>query len=144
MAAGRAASGPALRLPGLDELSAPVLVLELDQFGRIAPSPAVASLYRHLGHWPGFLALAHTALLPRHSDGNLRVQQERLIERSIPLVTDQLFPLLAGAPGPIGATERERILLGLDEFTRLMIGRMMVMGAALLALLPESGVRTSP
>ncbi|HYZ64648.1 MAG TPA: halocarboxylic acid dehydrogenase DehI family protein, partial [Acetobacteraceae bacterium] len=45
-------AGP--RLPGLDELSPATLalVLELDTFGRFAATQAVASLYRHLGHWP--------------------------------------------------------------------------------------------
>ena len=128
------------RLPGLDELAPPLraLVLDFDQFGRIAPSPAVASLYRHLAHWPAFLALAHTALRPLHADGSLRSQQERLIARSASLVTGRLQPLLHGAPPPLGETEHAEILASLEQFTRLMIGRMVVVGTALRLLLrPE-------
>lgn len=136
-----AAPVSAHRLLGLDELAPPLraLVLDFDQFGRIASSGAVASLYRHLGHWPTFLSLAHTALLPRHRDGSLRLQQEQLIARSTTLVTHRLLALLQGAPAALGAEENARILSGLDEFTRLMIGRMMVMGTALLALVPRPG-----
>jgi len=56
------------QLPGLHELSPEIrsLVLELDEFGRFAPTEASASLYRHLTHWPGFLAVAHAALSAPH------------------------------------------------------------------------------
>ncbi|MGI4939023.1 MAG: hypothetical protein ACRYHQ_00390 [Janthinobacterium lividum] len=130
-------------LPTMNALSPALhaLVLDFDSFGRIAPSTAVASLYRHLGHWPGFLALAHTALAASHRDGRLRMQQEMLIERSREIVTLRLEPLLPAVPPLPGAAERDRILLALDEFTRLMIGRMVVMGTALLALLPGEAMR---
>jgi len=136
------------RLPGLDEFPASLraLMLDFDQFGRIAPSDAIGSLFRHLGHWPAFLALAHTALLPLHRDGSLQSQQELLISRAGALVTDRLVPLLQGVPAALGPAENARILAGLDEFTRLMIGRMMVTGTALSALLPHpdaaAGIRT--
>ncbi len=136
---------PSRRLLGLDELSPPVLalVLDLDRFGRIAPSDAVASLYRHLAHWPGFLALAHTALLPQHRDGTLRVQQEALIASAAPIVETRLLQLLPSVPAPLGPASEARVLAGLDEFTRLMIGRMVVLGEALLGLLPGSGTRAA-
>ena len=130
--------GPAApRLPGLDELAPPLraLVLDFDQFGRIAPSEAVASLYRHLAHWPAFLALAHTALHPLQNDGSLRVQQEQLIARSVALVSGRLQPLLQRAPAPLAQAEHARVLSSLEHFTRLMIGRMVVVGTALESLL---------
>lgn len=136
------------RLPGLDEFPASLreLMLDFDQFGRVAPSGAIGSLFRHLGHWPAFLALAHTALAPLHRDGSLRQQQESLIGRADILVTTRLMPLLEGMPPSLAPAENARILAGLDEFMRLMIGRMMVTGTALAALLPPSdaarGART--
>lgn len=126
------------RLLGLDELAPPLraLVLDFDQFGRTAPSEAVASLYRHLAHWPAFLALAHTALRPLHTDGSLRVQQEQLIVRSASLVSGRLEPLLQGAPAALGQAEHAHVLSSLEQFTQLMIGRMVVVGTALRVLLP--------
>lgn len=126
-------------LPGLGTLSSPIrtLVFELDQFGRIGPSDAIGSLYRHLAHWPGFLALAHTALLPFQLDGSLRRQQEAVIADAQPVLDDQLRLLLVRRTLSFPETSAERVLAGIDEFTRLMIGRMTVMGTALLALLPD-------
>ncbi|MCH9670616.1 MAG: halocarboxylic acid dehydrogenase DehI family protein [Gammaproteobacteria bacterium] len=49
------------------------LVHAINQFGMPAGSaPLVASLYRHLGYWPGYLAVAWAGLAPLHKDGQLR------------------------------------------------------------------------
>lgn len=47
------------------------LVVALNRFGAgdDSESPIVATLYRHLGHWPGFLALAWTHLAPLQQSG---------------------------------------------------------------------------
>lgn len=126
-------------LLGLSELPPTVLslVMELDTFARIRPNDAVASLYRHLAHWPPFLALAHTALLPHHRAGALATEQERMIMRGRTLA-GKLTPLLASPAQPLKAEARQRVLAALEEFTQVMIGRMIVMGGALLALLPEN------
>lgn len=128
---------PPPRLLGLDELSPPLLALvrDFDRFGRLGDSPAIASLYRHLAHWPAFLALAYAALRPRHLDGSLKAEQERMIaaarETSVDLM-GRLDPTTAGSP----PESRAEILDALEQFTGLMIARMVVMGAALGALLP--------
>ena len=130
---------PAIRpLPGLSELSPPVLDLvnALDAFGRIGPSIASASLYRHLAHWPSFLALAYAALAPHHASGELRAEQERLIAAGREMARD-LTPHAGRLARTLDPADRRRILGALDEFTGLMIGRMIVMGSALLALLPD-------
>ena len=127
------------RLLGLDELPPAVLslVLDLDSFARIRPNDAVASLYRHLAHWPPFLAMAHTVLLPHHTSGALKDEQERTIMRGRALAA-KLTPLLALPTQALEAQPRQRILAALDEFTQVMIGRMIIMGGAMLALVPES------
>lgn len=132
------AAVPIRPLPGLSDLppASLALVEALDGLGRLAPSPAIASLYRHLAYWPAFLALAYVALEPHHRSGLLQREQEELIadgHRTARL----LGPQLSAAAPALGPEERERVLVALDEFTGLMIGRMVVMGGALLALLPE-------
>jgi hypothetical protein len=69
------------RLPGLSEFSPPVLALvhRLDEFGRLGSSDAIASLYRHLAHWPAFLSMAYTALEPHQRNGEFASTQQRVI-----------------------------------------------------------------
>ena len=138
-AASRPAAVGAPRLLGLSELSPPVLKLvqDLDQFGRLGPSDAIASLYRHLAHWPPALALAYTALLPHHRSGGLARAQEGVIAAGREQIGALSRLVSAGPPPPDDAGAR--ILAAVDEFTRLMIGRMVVMGAALDTIVGHPG-----
>jgi len=127
-------------LPRLCELSPTVLALvrRLDEFGRLGPSDAIASLYRHLAHWPAFLSIAYAALEPLHRSGELARAQEsvnvfvrrqsvelaNLVDRDLPAITPE---------------SRSAVLSALDEFTRLMIGRMIVTGKAMRSLIPPDG-----
>lgn len=128
---------PLPRLLGLDELSPSLrkLVLDMDQFGRLTPTDAVASLYRHLAHWPGFLAVAHAALSGAHRDGSLRAAHQRTLSHATTLVHSQLLPL-ARIPPPPPATGRAEAQAGIEIFTGQMIARMVAMGEIMLALLP--------
>ena len=128
---------PLPSLPGLAELPASLraLVVELDQFGRLAATDAVASLYRHLAHWPGFLAIAHVALSGAHRDGSLHAEHQRTLSHATALVHSQLLPL-ARVPPPPPETDRAEAQAGIEIFTGQMIARMVVMGEIMLALLP--------
>jgi hypothetical protein len=130
--------GEGPRLLGLDEFDPSLLALveDLDRFGRTEASGAIASLYRHLAHWPAFLALAHTALLPRHLDGALRAEQQRTLDRGHAMAAD-LARFLRVPDVDLDGAAREQVFTAMDHFTRLMIGRMVVMGEALAHLLPE-------
>ena len=126
------------RLLGLHELSPAThaLVLELDKFGRFAPTQAIASLYRHLGHWPGFLAVAHAALSVPHGDGRLRAEHGKIRDLARTLAFQRILPLVAVSPTPDSA-DVQKGRASLEIFTRDMIGRMVVMGELMLALLPK-------
>jgi hypothetical protein len=126
------------KLPGLHELSPDLqsLVLKLDQFGRFAPTEAVASLYRHLAHWPGFLAVAHAALSVAHHDGRLRIEHAAMRDRAQELALSRILPVAACPLAPVSA-DIQAAQAALDVFTRDMIARMVVMGELMLALLPE-------
>jgi hypothetical protein len=112
------------------------LVEELDQFGRAGQVATTASLYRHLGHWPSFLALAYAALVPHHRSGILRREGERLVATASG-VSAEMLSCVGQPPTNFGPVERDSVITVLDEFTRLMIGRMIVLGAALLALVEQ-------
>lgn len=124
-------------LPGLSELPAPVLALvrQFDQFGRLGQSAAVASLYRHLAHWPAFLAIAYAALEPLHRRGEFAKAQEQVIAHSRRQCADLVRLVDPDLPA-LSPESKDAVLRALDEFTRLMIGRMIVMGKALRTLLP--------
>jgi len=80
-------------------------VLALNRLGD-APSPAIlASMYRHLAHWPSFLARIEVALTPAAADGSLArtISANRaLAERLGASVRDRL-----GSPNADDVTRRE-------------------------------------
>jgi hypothetical protein len=49
------------------------LVHELNGFGEDSDPALIASMYRHLAHWPVYLALIRTFLLPLHEAGDLKI-----------------------------------------------------------------------
>lgn len=61
------------RLTPVSEMTPPIarLVDELNGFGEDADHTLVASMYRHLSHWPVYLALTRTLLAPLHASGDL-------------------------------------------------------------------------
>jgi hypothetical protein len=69
--------GPAAlpRLIPIAEMQVPVanLIHELNGFGEDSDPALVASMYRHLAHWPAYLALIRTLLVPLHESGQLRL-----------------------------------------------------------------------
>lgn len=75
------------------------LVNELNGFGEDADTALVASMYRHLSHWPAYLALTRTLLAPLHRSGDL----QRLVAATRRLGEDhgrRLAPLLSMPPPP--------------------------------------------
>jgi hypothetical protein len=123
-------------LPGLSELPPQVLALvrRLDQFGRLGQSEAIASLYRHLAHWPMFLSLAYTALEQLDRRGEFARAQEQVIAFGGRQCTELVRLVNPDLPA-LAPESKAAVLRALDEFTRLMIGRMIVMGKAMRALL---------
>jgi hypothetical protein len=123
-------------LPGLSELPPHILALvrALDDLGRLGSNDAVASLYRHLAHWPAFLSIAYAALEPAHRSRELARAQELLIafgRAQCPDLARLANPVLPA----LSLDARSAVLRAADEFTRLMIGRMIVMGKALRSLI---------
>jgi hypothetical protein len=123
-------------LPSMAELAPPTaeLVLILNRLGTRRHDPILASMYRHLAHWPAYLALAWTLLAPLNANGSL----DRLIanvakkarERSTHLMTQ--LPALSA--GPIDPGLSAAIRPAIESFTSDVIAKMVVICAVLRAV----------
>jgi hypothetical protein len=94
------------------------LVRALNTLGARPDEPILASMYRHLAHWPGLLALMHAGFAPLAADGRLAAA----IERTGTLARAEARGLArlrvdAGPPPPAARA-------ALVEFTDHVIGRM--------------------
>jgi hypothetical protein len=119
-------------LLGLAEMSPETadLVVTMNRFGAQRDAPMLASMYRHLAHWPPYLALAWAMIAPLDADARL---------------DDAILDVLAKAresgrrvatrlPTPsltLPHAVRADVTHTLDCFTSDLIPRMVVIGALL-------------
>ena len=94
-------------LPALTPLSAmaphvAALVVRLNSFGAAGERPILASMYRHLSHWPPYLGLAWGALAPLQASGALRAAIAATSDRATTVAA--CIPMRQG-PAPPGARE---------------------------------------
>jgi hypothetical protein len=103
------------------------MVLVLNAMGSTAERPILASMYRHMAHWPGALALAHGVLAPLHARGEL--QQAIAATRELARTEAQrMAGLLPRLPPP---PDLPRVKAALDAFIQDAIARMVVNGGVL-------------
>ena len=125
-----AASGPEIRLPPLlrlDELapSTARLVLRLNRIGAAGQEPVLASMYRNLAHWPGYLALAWALLAPLDASGALAAA----IEDTLAQARARAAFVAARAPLPravLAPALRPAVSHAIERFTGDAIARMVV------------------
>ena len=117
------------------DMDAPVrdLVFRLNMLGERDEGRILASLYRHLAHWPAFLALAWTVLAPLERDGTLN----RLILDGSRTAQGVGRQLLAGLDlpeqqAPPGVSE------AVGMFVAHPIAKMVPIGALLHRLTPDA------
>jgi hypothetical protein len=126
------ASIPLLPLPGLYTLPAPVanLVLTLNRLGTRRENPVLASMYRHLAYWPGYLALSWVLIAPLDADGSL----ETAIADALVKARAQAARLVTRlrAP-PIDPTTATAIRIAVEPFAGDVIAKMVVICALLRA-----------
>jgi hypothetical protein len=118
----------ALALPKLLDLAemAPdtaALVQALNRMGSTRPDPVLASMWRNLAHWPGFLALCWPVLAPLDADRHL----ERAIAGGLGLARARAaaLPRVADVP-PLDPALVPRVDAALALFTGDAIARMLV------------------
>lgn len=132
--------GPLPPLLDLEAVDAAIadLALRLNRFGQVTEGPILASLYRHLAHWPGYLALAWTLLAPLDARGELAA----LAARTRDAAEAAAPALLAGMPdavAPPDAEDRAYARAALELFVTGGIGRMTAIGRLLRAAHPSEG-----
>jgi hypothetical protein len=103
------------------------LVTALNGLGTRRPGAVLASMYRHLAHWPSYLSFAWLLLAPLDSDGRLAsaIQQA---ERAASVRADRLLVRLAGSPPPAQAVA---ITSAIEPFAGGVIVKMLVICAFL-------------
>ena len=89
------------RLTPMSELDPSVarLIVELNSYGEDNDPAVVASMYRHLSHWPAYLALVRTMLAPLQSSGQLQSLVDAA-RRAGRVQGVALAPLLPGTKPP--------------------------------------------
>jgi hypothetical protein len=98
--------------------------------------PILASMYRHLAHWPAYLALVWTVLAPLKLDQRL----DRAIEDTIAQARARAQCLAAQLPTPLPAIRpitARRVERAIDRFTGDVIAKMVVI-CSLLRRLTDS------
>jgi len=99
------------------------LVLMLNRLGTRQGDPVLASMYRHLAHWPPYLALAWTIVAPLDADGRLGPAIDDAIAKArvgAGRIAGRLATL-SGAPVPHVAIRE-----ALERFTGDVIAKMVV------------------
>lgn len=96
----------------------------------------IASMYRHLAHWPAFLALVWERLAPLEGDGRIG----QIILESLEAGADVSRRLAAQMQPPAGLPDAATLAqanAALDLFIRHAIGRMVPIGRMLAAAFPR-------
>ena len=122
-------------LLALDEVDAGTadLIRRINLLGDRGQGRIIASMYRHVAHWPGFLALSYVHLVPLAADGRL----DKMIGQVITLGESAGTRLQAGVtllPLPDSAAEVRGAAI---DFIRNAISRMVPIAALLLASMPK-------
>lgn len=129
---------PMLTLEEMDP-SARGIVLELMTIRPKEKVPVIASLYRHLAHWPGYMALTITVLSPLSARGVL----QSLVEEANSLAGAGAGTLLGrSSTGRVSLSAPREVIDPLEKsmrfFARELIVEMMVIGKILRQILPFS------
>jgi hypothetical protein len=126
---------PRIGLPKLLELTdmqpeTAALVTALNGLGTRRPGAVLASMYRHLAHWPSYLSFAWLLLAPLDGDGRLAAAIDHA-HRAAMSQADRLLVRLADAEAPPSPVLAARISAAVEPFVGDVIVRMLVICALL-------------
>jgi hypothetical protein len=115
-----------------DEISEQVLVLN-SLGAKPGPNRVVASIYKHVGLWPGYLSLVWAQFIAMHEDGSLLKLNEDtqgLARQHASFLAAELGPRPAG-------TVADTVQAAVAEFTDTVIARMIPIGQMMRQSLGE-------
>ena len=129
---GKAVEGQMPKLLSLDEMSADTrqVVLALNEFG--ARTAIMPSMYRHLAHWPGFLALLHVYLATIHADGRLEAMMQQILSDAA-AKAEHLAGALAEPEAKLSADSEARVRQALENFIDGPLVKMVAIVACIRA-----------
>jgi len=104
------------------------LVVALNGLGTRRPGAVLASMYRHLAHWPSYLSFAWLLLAPLDSDGLLATAIEQVRHAASVRADRLLVRLAASSPPPAQAAA---ISTAIEPFAGDVIVKMLVICAFL-------------
>jgi len=109
------------------------LIRHVNAFGAPGIDAHVATLWRHLGHWPNMLSLIYSAFAPKHADGSIAAAAERMVE-----ITRQEGKRLAPwLNAEVAISKQARSTLTSYVTTPTQVVRMVTIGHALAFWLPN-------
>jgi hypothetical protein len=118
--------------PLLDLIDMPAetaaLVMALNGFGTRRSGAVLASMYRHLAHWPSYLSFAWLLLAPLDADGRLGIAIQQAQRAALARV-DRLPDRVGAAPPPPALAAR--ISAAIEPFVGDVIVKMLVICAFL-------------
>jgi hypothetical protein len=106
------------------------LVAALNGFGTRRPGPVLASMYRHLAHWPSYLSFAWLLLAPMDSDGRLASAIDQAQQAAL-AHADRLLVQLGGSASPPLPAQTATISTAIEPFVGDVIVTMLVICAFL-------------
>jgi hypothetical protein len=105
------------------------LVVALNGFGTRRPGAVLASMYRHLAHWPSYLSFAWLLLAPLDADGRLASAIQRA--QRVALARTDRLPVLLGDTAALPPALAMRINTAIEPFVGDVIAKMVVICAFL-------------
>jgi hypothetical protein len=129
------ATTPRIGLPKLLDLNdmqpeTAALVTALNGFGTRRPGAMLASMYRHLAHWPSYLSFAWLLLAPLDGDGRLAAAIGQAQSAALS-GADRLLVRLADSTTPPPRPLATRISTAVEPFVGDVIVKMVVICAFL-------------
>ena len=109
------------------------LIRHVNAFGAPGIDAHVATLWRHLAHWPQLLSLIYSAFSPKHADGSIGAAAKRMVE----LTRIEGARMAGWRNADVVLSEQARNILTAYVATPTLVARMVTIGHALARWLPR-------
>jgi len=109
------------------------LIRHVNAFGAPGIDAHVATLWRHLAHWPNLLSLIHSAFAPKQADGSIAAAATRMVE----LTREEGARLAAWRNDKIELSDAVRKTITDYVTEPTLVARMVTIGHALVDWLPR-------